>query len=220
MKVAVAKAAGNIGGRLRGNAPRDWASPKGARRDGYNSQLLRMFHRQVSWSMALTGFLRPLLRSLVRPGSPWSWFARWAVPGNRHVFPTLRTYGVYMLDINQGNYLSQDMVDKLKVGMTNGTGAAATRHAARRQPLPRHRWDYVYEFTRRAWCASIGRSPSTSSTTSSRDGKATRMPISVAELNKSAAAITRRGAPGPIRGRGGSSFSTSSRNERRGGRQH
>jgi len=33
-------------------------------------------------------------------------------------FPTLRTYGVYMLDINQGNYLSQDMVDKLKVGQT------------------------------------------------------------------------------------------------------
>ena len=30
--------------------------------------------------------------------------------------PTLRSFGVYKLDINQGNYLSQDMVDKLKVG--------------------------------------------------------------------------------------------------------
>jgi hypothetical protein len=42
------------------------------------------------------------------------------------------------------------------------------------------------------------------------------MPISVAELNKSAAAITRRGRRGPIRARGGSSSSTSSRNDRRG----
>ena len=32
--------------------------------------------------------------------------------------PTWRSFGVYKIDINQGNYLSQDMVDKLKVGMT------------------------------------------------------------------------------------------------------
>ena len=32
--------------------------------------------------------------------------------------PSWRSFGVYKIDINQGNYLSQDMVDKLKVGMT------------------------------------------------------------------------------------------------------
>ena len=32
--------------------------------------------------------------------------------------PTWRSFGVYQIDINQGNYLSQDMVDKLQVGMT------------------------------------------------------------------------------------------------------
>ena len=34
--------------------------------------------------------------------------------------PIITQFGVYKLDINQGNYLSQDMVDKLKVGMTPG----------------------------------------------------------------------------------------------------
>src|SRR5678815_6060148 len=34
--------------------------------------------------------------------------------------PSWRSFGVYKLDVNQGNYLSQDMVDKLKVGMTPG----------------------------------------------------------------------------------------------------
>ena len=32
--------------------------------------------------------------------------------------PTLRNFGVYKIDVNQGNFLSQDMVDKLKVGQT------------------------------------------------------------------------------------------------------
>ena len=33
-------------------------------------------------------------------------------------FPVMDHFGVYRLDINQGNYLSQDMVDKLKVGQS------------------------------------------------------------------------------------------------------
>ena len=40
-------------------------------------------------------------------------------PAARRSRPTCRSitqFGVYKLDINQGNYLSQDMVDKLKVG--------------------------------------------------------------------------------------------------------
>src|SRR6187402_416780 len=32
--------------------------------------------------------------------------------------PIITQFGVYKLDINQGNYLSQDMVDKLKEGQT------------------------------------------------------------------------------------------------------
>ena len=46
--------------------------------------------------------------------------------------PSWRSFGVYKIDVNQGNYLSQDMVDKLKVGMTQATGEATARHAAGR----------------------------------------------------------------------------------------
>ena len=46
-----------------------------------------------------------------------------------------RTFGVYKLDINQGNYLSQDMVDKLKVG--HDAGSRCARCSARRwSPTP------------------------------------------------------------------------------------
>jgi len=62
--------------------------------------------------------------------------------------PTLRSFGVYKLDINQGNFLSQDMVNKLKVGQTRqqvrvvlGTPLVVTLFRD-------DRWDYVYEFTR------------------------------------------------------------------------
>ena len=51
--------------------------------------------------------------------------------------PSWRSFGVYKLDINQGNYLSQDMVDKLKVGMTPAQVKHAARHAARQLAVPR-----------------------------------------------------------------------------------
>src|SRR5262245_14057003 len=63
-------------------------------------------------------------------------------------FPTLRTYGVYMLDINQGNYLSQDMVDKLKVGMTEAQVRQQLGTPLVVSVFRENRWDYVYEFTR------------------------------------------------------------------------
>jgi len=62
--------------------------------------------------------------------------------------PTLRSFGVYKLDINQGNFLSQDMVDKLKVGQTRaqvrlilGTPLVVT-------VFRDDRWDYAYLFNR------------------------------------------------------------------------
>jgi outer membrane protein assembly factor BamE len=62
--------------------------------------------------------------------------------------PAVSQIGVYKIDINQGNYLSQDMVDKLKVGMTRPQvrttlGTPLVTSAFRDQ-----RWDYVYEYTR------------------------------------------------------------------------
>jgi hypothetical protein len=85
-----------------------------------------------------TAFVRPLLRSLVRPGFAVVVVCRAGrCQAIDTYFPTLRTYGVYMLDINQGNYLSQDMVDKLKVGMTKAQVRQQLGTPLVVSPLPR-----------------------------------------------------------------------------------
>src|SRR5262249_22567270 len=61
--------------------------------------------------------------------------------------PTLRSFGVYKLDINQGNYLSQDMVDKLRVGQTKPQVRQLLGTPLLTSPFRETRWDYVYEFT-------------------------------------------------------------------------
>ena len=63
-------------------------------------------------------------------------------------FPTLRTYGVYMLDINQGNYLSQDMVDKLKVGQSKQQVRVILGTPLLTNAFRPDRWDYTYEYRR------------------------------------------------------------------------
>ena len=102
--------------------------------------------------------------------------------------PTWRSLGVYKIDINQGNYLSQDMIDKLKVGMTQqqvkqllGTPLIASVFRA-------DRWDYVYEYTRQGRVVEHR-----NFTVYFADAKVTRwegdeMPESVVELNRSASA--------------------------------
>ena len=62
--------------------------------------------------------------------------------------PTWRSFGVYKIDINQGNYLSQDMVDKLKVGMTQAQVRQALGTPLVSSPFRPDRWDYVYEYAR------------------------------------------------------------------------
>jgi outer membrane protein assembly factor BamE len=56
--------------------------------------------------------------------------------------------GVYKLDINQGNYITQDQVDKLKVGQTRQQARFALGTPLVADPFHANRWDYVYEFTR------------------------------------------------------------------------
>ena len=136
-------------------------------------------------------FLRPLFRSLAPAGL--ALVVAGGLGGCQAVdtyFPTLRTYGVYMLDINQGNYLSQDQVDKLKVGMTRAQVRQQLGTPLVVSVFRDNRWDYVYEFTRQG----VVREHRTF-TVYFVDEKLARwegdeMPISVAELNKSAGAIT------------------------------
>ena len=60
-------------------------------------------------------------------------------------FPSL---GVYKLDINQGNYVTQDQVDKLKVGQTRQQVRTALGTPLVADAFHANRWDYVYEFNR------------------------------------------------------------------------
>ena len=60
-------------------------------------------------------------------------------------FPSL---GVYKLDINQGNYVTQDQVDKLRVGQTRAQVRSALGTPLVADAFHANRWDYVYEFNR------------------------------------------------------------------------
>ena len=55
---------------------------------------------------------------------------------------------VYKLDINQGNYVTQDQVDKLRVGQTRTEVRAVMGTPLVNDPFHANRWDYMYEFNR------------------------------------------------------------------------
>lgn len=97
-----------------------------------------------------------------------------------------RSLGVYKIDINQGNYLSQDMVDKLKVGMTQQQVRQVLGTPLVTSPFRPDRWDYVYEYSRQGVVVEHR-----NFTVHFADNKVTRwegdeMPQSVVELNRSA----------------------------------
>lgn len=74
------------------------------------------------------------------PGSPPSTLETY--------FPLITQWGVYRLDINQGNFLSQDMVDKLKVGQTRAQVRLALGTPLVMSAFRDERWDYVYVFSK------------------------------------------------------------------------
>jgi outer membrane protein assembly factor BamE len=57
-------------------------------------------------------------------------------------------FGVYKLDINQGNYITVDQVDKLKVGQTRPQVRLVLGTPLLTDPFHANRWDYPYLFTR------------------------------------------------------------------------
>ena len=104
--------------------------------------------------------------------------------------PDIQQFGVYKLDINQGNYLTQDLVEKLKVGQTRAQVRQVLGTPLLTSAFHDNRWDYVYEYTR-----SGKRVEHRAFTVYFVDDKLARwegdeMPASIAELNKSAAVIT------------------------------
>ena len=102
--------------------------------------------------------------------------------------PSWRSFGVYKIDINQGNYLSQDTVDKLKVGMTQTQVRQTLGTPLVTSPFRTDRWDYVYEYSHQGRVVEHR-----NFTVWFADGKLTRwegdkLPETVVELNESATA--------------------------------
>jgi outer membrane protein assembly factor BamE len=62
--------------------------------------------------------------------------------------PVVEQVGVYKIDINQGNYLAQDQVDRLKVGQTKQQVRAILGTPLIVSTFRPNQWDYVYEFKR------------------------------------------------------------------------
>ena len=56
--------------------------------------------------------------------------------------------GVYKLDINQGNYITSDQVEKLKIGQTRQQVRAVLGTPMLADAFHANRWDYPYEFNR------------------------------------------------------------------------
>jgi outer membrane protein assembly factor BamE len=101
--------------------------------------------------------------------------------------PEPRSFGVYKLDINQGNYLSQDQVDRLRAGQTKQQVKLVLGTPLVTSPFHANRWDYVYEFKRQGQ-----RLEHRTFTVYFVDDKLARwegdeMPQSVADLNRTAA---------------------------------
>ena len=102
--------------------------------------------------------------------------------------PSWRSFGVYKIDINQGNYLSEDAVDKLKVGMNQAQVRQILGTPLVTSPFRTDRWDYVYEYSRSGRVVEHR-----NFTVYFVDGKVTRwegdkLPETVVELNASATA--------------------------------
>ena len=104
--------------------------------------------------------------------------------------PAWGNFGVYRMDINQGNYITQDMVDRLKVGQTRQQVRLALGTPLVQSSFHENRWDYVYQFRQRGRIVE-----SRQFAVFFVDDKLARwegdeMPKSVAELNRAAAERT------------------------------
>jgi len=101
--------------------------------------------------------------------------------------PYVSQFGVYRIDINQGNFLSQDMVDKLKEGQTKQQVRLVLGTPLITSVFRDNRWDYTYQFSKN------GRIQTTRQFTVYFKGdllarwEGDEMPKSVQELNRTAA---------------------------------
>ncbi len=104
--------------------------------------------------------------------------------------PTLRSFGVYKLDVNQGNFLSQDMVDKLRVGQTKQQVRLILGTPLIASVFRDDRWDYTYEFLRQGRVIEHRNFSVYFADDKLARWEGDEMPPSAADLNRQAAALT------------------------------
>ena len=129
------------------------------------------------------------LGALVLPGC-----ASMTAPFDTYL-PLITQFGVYKLDINQGNYLSQDMVDRLKVGMTRQQVKQTLGTPLVTSAFRDNRWDYVYEYARQGKVREHRQFTVYFAEDKLARWEGDEMPQSVVELNRSAGDKGLRGVP-------------------------
>ena len=56
------------------------------------------------------------------------------------------TWGVYKIDVNQGNFVTQDVAEKLRVGQTKSQVRVLLGTPLVADAFHANRWDYIYRF--------------------------------------------------------------------------
>jgi outer membrane protein assembly factor BamE len=101
--------------------------------------------------------------------------------------PDFRRLGVYKLDINQGNYITQDMVDKLKEGQTKQQVRLILGTPLLVSAFRDNRWDYVYEYSRQGKTIEHRKFSAYFSDDKLARWEGDELPVSAAQLNRIAA---------------------------------
>ena len=104
----------------------------------------------------------------------------------REYLPSFDSLAVYKIDINQGNYLSQDMVDRLKPGMSKQQVKLVLGTPLITSAFRDNRWDYVYEFSRQGKVREHRKFTVWFADDKLARWEGDKMPESVVELNRSA----------------------------------
>ena len=60
--------------------------------------------------------------------------------------PSIQFPGVYKVPVQQGNIITQDMIDQLRPGMTRRQVIFVMGSPMVRDPFHQDRWDYVYNY--------------------------------------------------------------------------
>jgi outer membrane protein assembly factor BamE len=109
--------------------------------------------------------------------------------------PAIEQFGIYKLDINQGNYLAQDQVDRLKVGQSKPQVRQILGTPLVQSPFRPDRWDYVYEYKKQGRALEHRNFAVYFVNDRLARWEGDEMPMSVAVLNREAATKTLKPDP-------------------------